>query len=776
MSDTGGPIGSPVEVPDREPARAARRGESARDPVEAPDGEPAPPLDFFVSYTRADQGWAEWVGWQLEKASYRVLLQAWDFVPGTNWAVQMQHGVANTRRTIALLSHAYLKSVYGQTEWQAAQAADPLGFERKLLPIRLEECPRPGLLNTIVSIELFRHSTDEDAARQHLLDEISHALNGRAKPAATPRFPGGRPAPAFPPTSTVSRHDDPAVERDPAAGLPTTSVASTPVPPTREEPTTRTRGAVSSRTLGRPLVLLAGTVVLVLVAIAVAGIVLAASTARNGTPHATNGCDGTGAAVRVVRAQDDECIGYSDNASQLFGADPHLQAAERAVFRANQCADMLRGNFPLRPFVSVVYLAALTPDPQRLDFLDLDSRPRTDELAGILLQQIRQNGDFTDTSCSPTASGREPILRVIIANGGRNMRQVKTVTSNIIDLARKDPQQVSAVIGMDRSTDETAQAIAEFGNAGLPVVAPTLSGDGLEQTSPLYFQMVPPNAQEAQMIAAYAAYMKKTRVSVYYPQSAAKGDDLYIRTLVADLHEELDKKKIDFEDAGWEGPTFQKQPDAPTACTGTVNEMIFFAGRAGDFGDFLRAMRTNCPAGPQLVPIVADDAVHRYVVQSPAADNAPTGTIISFVSENALIELTQQKCFQGVLDKTSASNQAQLDLCGPKGLAVLYPEHLQQPRELWPGEWAVFGYDTAGIIVLAARTVSSDQRQPTATSIAQELQRTRYNGATGITDFTTSRVATSKKEVILTIELGTGALPTCVYAMENGSPREDCRS
>ncbi len=552
-------------------------------------------------------------------------------------------------------------------------------------------------------------------------------------------------------------------------------MASTPVPPSREEPTTRTRGAVSSRTLGRPLVLLAGTVVLVLVAIAVAGIVLAASTARNGTPHATNGCDGTGAAVRVVRAQDDECIGYSDNASQLFGADKNLQAAERAVFRANQCADMLRRNFPLRPFVSVVYLAALTPDPDPRR-LDLDSRPRTDELAGILLQQIQQNGDFTDTSCSSTPSEAEPILRVIIANGGRNMRQVKTVTSNIIDLARKDPRQVSAVIGMDRSTDETAQAIAEFGNAGLPVVAPTLSGDGLEQTSPLYFQMVPPNAQEAQMIAAYAAYTKKTRVSVYYPQSAAKGNDLYIRTLVAALHAELDKKNIEFKDAGWEGPTFQKQPDAPTACTGTASEMIFFAGRAWDFGDFLHAMRTNCPADRQLVPIVADDAVHRYVVQSPAADSAPTGTIISFVSENALIELTQQQCFQGVLDKTSASNQAQLDLCGPKGLAVLYPEHLQQPRELWPGEWAVFGYDTAGIIVLAARNASSGQRQPTATSIAQGLRRTPYNGATGTTDFTTSRVATNKKEVILTIELGTGALPTCVYAMENGSPREDCRS
>ena len=33
--------------------------------------------DFFVSYTQADRGWAEWIAWQLEEDGYRVLLQAW---------------------------------------------------------------------------------------------------------------------------------------------------------------------------------------------------------------------------------------------------------------------------------------------------------------------------------------------------------------------------------------------------------------------------------------------------------------------------------------------------------------------------------------------------------------------------------------------------------------------------------------------------------------------------------------------------------------------------
>ncbi|MEX5636606.1 toll/interleukin-1 receptor domain-containing protein [Parafrankia sp. FMc2] len=149
--------------------------------------------DFFVSYTAADQDWAEWVAWQLEDAGYQVLIQAWDFVPGSNWAVRMQQGTTEAERTIALLSAAYLRSVYGQNEWHAAHTADPAGFTRRLLPVRVEDCPRPGLLGQIVTIDLFGHPAD--TARQHLLDAITTARAGRAKPTAAPAFPPGQALP-----------------------------------------------------------------------------------------------------------------------------------------------------------------------------------------------------------------------------------------------------------------------------------------------------------------------------------------------------------------------------------------------------------------------------------------------------------------------------------------------------------------------------------------------------------------------------------------------------
>ncbi|WP_116439451.1 toll/interleukin-1 receptor domain-containing protein, partial [Pseudofrankia sp. EUN1h] len=159
--------------------------------------------DFFVSYTRDNQAWAEWVAWQLEDAGYRVLIQAWDFVAGTNWQFRMDEGVQHSERTIAILSAAYLNSVYGRQEWQAVQAADPNGFARKLLPIRVEDCRRPGLLGAVVSIDLFDRSADD--ARGYLLDQIRGTIAGRVKPAAAPAFPvPARDAPpidepAFPP-------------------------------------------------------------------------------------------------------------------------------------------------------------------------------------------------------------------------------------------------------------------------------------------------------------------------------------------------------------------------------------------------------------------------------------------------------------------------------------------------------------------------------------------------------------------------------------------------
>ncbi|MFD0660100.1 toll/interleukin-1 receptor domain-containing protein [Thermocatellispora tengchongensis] len=148
------------------------------------------PVDIFVSYSPADERWAAWIAWELEAAGYRTMIQAWDFVPGTNFIDFMDRGVSEAALVVAVLSRNYLRSRYGRMEWQAALRADPANPSNKLVTIRLEDTPLEGLLSTITWVDLVGVTRAEEA-RALLLERIRQSLAGRAKPAERPAFPNG---------------------------------------------------------------------------------------------------------------------------------------------------------------------------------------------------------------------------------------------------------------------------------------------------------------------------------------------------------------------------------------------------------------------------------------------------------------------------------------------------------------------------------------------------------------------------------------------------------
>ncbi|MFF4589952.1 TIR domain-containing protein [Streptomyces sp. NPDC001388] len=163
------------------------------------------PLDFFVSYSPADERWASWIAWTLEEAGYRTVLQAWDFVPGTNFVDFMDRGVSESAAVIAVLSRNYERSRYGRMEWQAALRADPDVPERRLITVRVEDIPVEGLLATITYVDLVP-VTDPSAARDLLLTRVRQALDGRARPALRPDYPGnGQPVPPAPAVPVAPR-------------------------------------------------------------------------------------------------------------------------------------------------------------------------------------------------------------------------------------------------------------------------------------------------------------------------------------------------------------------------------------------------------------------------------------------------------------------------------------------------------------------------------------------------------------------------------------------
>jgi hypothetical protein len=142
-----------------------------------------PPPDFFISYTSKDREVAVWIAWQLEANGYTVAIQEWDFRPGHNFVVMMDRA-SRCRHTIAVLSSAYLEAKFTQPEWARAFQGDPSGMSRKLIPVRVEECPVEGLLSPIIRIDLF--GCDEQERTRRLLVGVRE---GRAKPAVEPRYP-----------------------------------------------------------------------------------------------------------------------------------------------------------------------------------------------------------------------------------------------------------------------------------------------------------------------------------------------------------------------------------------------------------------------------------------------------------------------------------------------------------------------------------------------------------------------------------------------------------
>ena len=142
------------------------------------------PKDFFISYTHADQSWAEWIAWHLEEAGYHTMLQAWDFLAGGNFVLEMDAAARQATHTIAVLSPDYFTSQFTPSEWSAAFKRDPKGDQGLLLPVRVRPCDVEGLLGQIVYIDLV--DQDEANARTSLLHGIKLQ---RRKPSTPPAFP-----------------------------------------------------------------------------------------------------------------------------------------------------------------------------------------------------------------------------------------------------------------------------------------------------------------------------------------------------------------------------------------------------------------------------------------------------------------------------------------------------------------------------------------------------------------------------------------------------------
>ncbi|MFC4127607.1 ABC transporter substrate-binding protein [Nocardia rhizosphaerae] len=472
----------------------------------------------------------------------------------------------------------------------------------------------------------------------------------------------------------------------------------------------------------------------------------------------------------AVSLRDGECVGYSDNPRQIFADDPELTAMQREVFRLNAAAALARESNPNRPLVSLVYFAGLS-------YADTNVRyphAQVEELAGLAVQQRR---------ALLASDESEPLLRVVIANGGTDMRAASWVVEHQLRPLVADDPSVLGVVGIDRSTDETRRAITRLGELGVPAVATTLSADGLDQASPLYFQAAPSNSVQARLIADYAQGARAAdgtprydKVAIYHPEAE---DDLYVTTLVTDLQTELTDRGIAHESASWREQQQLYRFPAPCETAGfDRGTLLFFAGRNDDFPTFAKAVSRGCLSGDGPA-ILGNDAVTRLITDPRATAALPANLTVRYVSKAAPVMLGGADCVEGIGklgDQPVPFEHEQLCVELARLIEDLrgYPE-LDDYRPTWAGDRTGLAFDVSGLFLQAVRSsrgVLADL-PPNRTAIAVQLRESDYRGVTGTLGFSTRRVADgSTIAILVTTAVGGGGPQRCLL-MYPRVPGED---
>ncbi|ONI86600.1 hypothetical protein ALI22I_23420 [Saccharothrix sp. ALI-22-I] len=466
-----------------------------------------------------------------------------------------------------------------------------------------------------------------------------------------------------------------------------------------------------------------------------------------------------------------QCVGYSDNSDLVFGRDPRLRLAQLAVFDQNTVARDLHEANPERPLVSIVYFSGLTHP---------EADPGTDhsvaeELEGLLIRQQQHN----------RKEQTEPLLRVIVANGGSAMKAAPEIVRDLLAPLLRDDPTVLGVIGMDRTVPETETAIAMLGHLGTAVVTMVLTGERLGEVSPLYFQLPPGNRVQARMVEEYA-HRTSRQITVYHPPA----DDAYIRTLVDEMVAAVEAREPDVEarrPVRWE-----RSPDEVDVRCGR-GEIAFYAGREDQFAAFLNRVVSLCGRDDSPT-VVGDDSVIRFVAEQRSRDQYElNGLPVSWVDMGGWVVAAGRSCRDEGSPATNQNKQPLVAFCdGYNGLYQVSdsksPAANDYARELaktpgppWPGQGIGLAYDAAGLFVAAVRRNQqrpghSPEYLPHRAAIAQELiERSPFDGATGEISFRDSRTGAQRKLMIARIDdIGdASAVPRCEFVYSDGRP-ESC--
>eukprot|EP00731_Ephydatia_muelleri_P032867 Em0024g411a len=133
--------------------------------------------DIFLSFAQEDREFAEEVKARLQtKKKRKVFIPSEDVMPGEVFSEQVADMIKQgCRKTVIILSPAYLRSPWCSFESHLALHHSPDSKEHILIPVLYQKCTIPSFLSHICYADYTRYSQDPSKCEQYFWDKVYKA-------------------------------------------------------------------------------------------------------------------------------------------------------------------------------------------------------------------------------------------------------------------------------------------------------------------------------------------------------------------------------------------------------------------------------------------------------------------------------------------------------------------------------------------------------------------------------------------------------------------------
>jgi len=126
----------------------------------------------FISYSDQDKKWVQdWLLPRLENAGIQVHIDFRDFDVGVASVINMERAVEQCAKTIFILSPSWVESEFAQFECAMAQISDPMGLNKRMIPLMLQKCELPRRIRMLTYAD-FRNEGEREVQLERILNQI----------------------------------------------------------------------------------------------------------------------------------------------------------------------------------------------------------------------------------------------------------------------------------------------------------------------------------------------------------------------------------------------------------------------------------------------------------------------------------------------------------------------------------------------------------------------------------------------------------------------------